>query len=168
MRRRGVCCTPAHPFSDLAPPTEPPYPPRAVRHVAERGVCLPSADTTRTCLSGDSNNTQRYFSFTTFALWMPKRGLPFSSLGNSVNNMNINRTEDGLFAHVVTASTATYAMARTGARRMRVAGAHHYLPTLPRPCPPPLAVCPWAATIQTRASVLAGAGRGGARCQWPS
>ena len=30
-----------------------------------------------------------YFSFTSFALFMPRRGLPFSSLGDSVNNLNI-------------------------------------------------------------------------------
>lgn len=50
-----------------------------------------------------------YFSFTTFALWMPRRGLPFSSLGDSVNNLNIKHSEDGLFAHVVTADRRTFA-----------------------------------------------------------
>jgi len=51
-----------------------------------------------------------YFSFTTFALFMPRRGkplLPFSSLGDSVNNLNIKH-HDGLFAHVVTANARTF------------------------------------------------------------
>ncbi|KAL1504155.1 hypothetical protein AB1Y20_010564 [Prymnesium parvum] len=48
-----------------------------------------------------------YFSFTTFALFMPRIGLPFASLGDSVNNANI-RQHDGLFAHVVTANQKTY------------------------------------------------------------
>lgn len=51
-----------------------------------------------------------YFSFTTFALFMPRRHrplLPFASLGDSVNNANI-RSANGLFAHVVTANARTY------------------------------------------------------------
>ena len=55
-----------------------------------------------------------YFSFTTFALFMPRRGkplLPFASLGDSVNNMNIKH-EDGLFAHVVTANAHTYRLVK--------------------------------------------------------
>lgn len=51
-----------------------------------------------------------YFSFTTFALFMPRRGLPFSSLGDSVNNLNINHTASGLFAHVVTGNARTFAL----------------------------------------------------------
>ena len=54
-----------------------------------------------------------YFSFTTFALFVPRRLggqplLPFSSLGDSVNNLNVKATEDGLFAHVVASSRRTY------------------------------------------------------------
>ncbi|CAE7472831.1 GIP [Symbiodinium sp. CCMP2456] len=49
-----------------------------------------------------------YFSFTTFALWIPRRGLQFSSLGDSVNNLNIRETPEGLFAHVVTANQRTF------------------------------------------------------------
>ena len=52
-----------------------------------------------------------YFSFTTFALFMPRRGkplLPFSSLGDSFNNLNLRSTDDGLFAHVVTGNQHTY------------------------------------------------------------
>ncbi|CAK9080736.1 unnamed protein product [Durusdinium trenchii] len=49
-----------------------------------------------------------YFSFTSFALWVPRRGLQFSSLGDSVNNLNLQQTEEGLFAHVLTASQTTY------------------------------------------------------------
>eukprot|EP01047_Picozoa_sp_COSAG01_P095191 COSAG01_NODE_25943_length_728_cov_1.141494_1_plen_197_part_10 len=49
-----------------------------------------------------------YFSFTTFAAWLPRRGVAFSSVGDSVNNLNINSTADGLFAHVVTGSQRTY------------------------------------------------------------
>ena len=41
-----------------------------------------------------------YFSFTSFALFIPGRGLPFGSLGDSVNSMNINHTDAGLFASV--------------------------------------------------------------------
>ena len=48
-----------------------------------------------------------YFSFTSFALFMPRRGLPFSSLGDSVNNLNIRADEHGLFAHVLTANGRT-------------------------------------------------------------
>jgi hypothetical protein len=56
-----------------------------------------------------------YFSFTTFALFMPSRGLPFSSLADSVNNLNINTTastgtdDGGLFAHVVCTNALTFA-----------------------------------------------------------
>jgi hypothetical protein len=39
-----------------------------------------------------------YFSFTSFALFVPGRGLPFSSLGDSVNSMNVKHTVEGLFA----------------------------------------------------------------------
>lgn len=49
-----------------------------------------------------------YFSFTSFALWVPRRGLQFSSLGDSVNNLNLKQTEDGVFAHVLTASRSTF------------------------------------------------------------
>ena len=55
--------------------------------------------------------TVEYFSFTTFALFMPRRSkpiLPFSSLGDSVNNYNIKHAKNGLFAHVVTANEQTY------------------------------------------------------------
>ena len=55
-----------------------------------------------------------YFSFTTFALFSPRRGkpiLPFASLGDSVNNANI-RHADGLFAHVVTANRQTFELIR--------------------------------------------------------
>jgi len=51
-----------------------------------------------------------YFSFTTFALFMPRRGrpmLPFASLGDSVNSANLQHADDGLFAHVVTANQRT-------------------------------------------------------------
>lgn len=58
-----------------------------------------------------------YFSFTTFALWMPRRGLPFSSLGDSVNNLNIKHTEHGLFAHVVTSSRQTFELIRSALER---------------------------------------------------
>ena len=51
-----------------------------------------------------------YFSFTSFALFMPRRGLPFSSLGDSVNNLNIRADEHGLFAHVLTANGRTYSL----------------------------------------------------------
>eukprot|EP00434_Breviolum_minutum_P039856 symbB.v1.2.035399.t1/scaffold4703.1/size36139/2 len=51
-----------------------------------------------------------YFSFTSFALWVPRRGLQFSSLGDSVNNLNLNQTESGLFAHVLTASPQTFSV----------------------------------------------------------
>ena len=54
-----------------------------------------------------------YFSFTTFALFMPRRGLPFSSLGDSVNNANIQHSTDGLFAHVVTANKRTFELVRS-------------------------------------------------------
>jgi hypothetical protein len=53
-----------------------------------------------------------YFSFTTFALFMPSRGLPFSSLGDSVNNLNIKTTESGLFAHVTAANAETFSMVK--------------------------------------------------------
>ena len=53
-----------------------------------------------------------YFSLTTFALWMPKRGLPFSSLGDSVNNLNIKHTSNGLFTHVVTSNILTFDLIR--------------------------------------------------------
>jgi len=39
-----------------------------------------------------------YFSYTTFSLWKPKTGLPFASLGDSVNNLNIHHADDGIFA----------------------------------------------------------------------
>ena len=39
--------------------------------------------------------TVEYFSFTTFALFMPGRGLTFSSLGDSVNSHNIKHTDEG-------------------------------------------------------------------------
>ena len=54
-----------------------------------------------------------YFSFTTFALFMPRRSqpaLPFSSLGDSFNSLNLRHTDDGLFAHVVTANARSYAL----------------------------------------------------------
>lgn len=53
-----------------------------------------------------------YFSFTSFALFVPGRGLPFASLGDSVNNKNIRHTPDGLFAHVVTGNRRTAALVR--------------------------------------------------------
>ena len=60
-----------------------------------------------------------YFSFTTFAAWIPRRGVVFSSLADSVNNHNINATpqhpgeeSSGLFAHVVTADASTLALVR--------------------------------------------------------
>lgn len=49
-----------------------------------------------------------YFSFTTFAAWLPRRGVAFSSVGDSVNKLNIKHTADGLFAHVVTGNQQTY------------------------------------------------------------
>lgn len=52
-----------------------------------------------------------YFSFTTFALFMPRRSapiLPFSSLGDSTNNANIKHDANGLFAHVVTSNKRTF------------------------------------------------------------
>lgn len=52
-----------------------------------------------------------YFSFTTFALFMPRRKpkpiLPFASLGDSVNSANVKHA-NGLFAHVVTANQRTF------------------------------------------------------------
>mmetsp|Transcript_24329 Transcript_24329/g.36081 ORF Transcript_24329/g.36081 Transcript_24329/m.36081 type:complete len:852 (+) Transcript_24329:171-2726(+) len=51
-----------------------------------------------------------YFSFTTFALWIPKTRFPFGSLGDSLNNFNIKHTDDGLFALVVTANRHTYGL----------------------------------------------------------
>ena len=55
-----------------------------------------------------------YFSFTTFAAWLPRRAIPipFSSLGDSVNNLNIRRTGDGLFAHIMTGNQRTSALLR--------------------------------------------------------
>jgi hypothetical protein len=44
---------------------------------------------------------------------MPKRGLPFSSLGDSVNNLNIKHTGSGLFAHVVTSNKRTFELVQT-------------------------------------------------------
>ena len=49
-----------------------------------------------------------YFSFTTFAAWIPGQGVPFSSVADSVNNFNIKATADGLFAHVVTANQHSF------------------------------------------------------------
>ena len=54
-----------------------------------------------------------YFSFTTFALFMPrlaKPALPFSSLADSFNNLNLRHTDEGLFAHVVTANARSFAL----------------------------------------------------------
>ncbi|CAJ1431126.1 unnamed protein product [Effrenium voratum] len=51
-----------------------------------------------------------YFSFTSFALWVPRRGLQFSSLGDSVNNLNLKETQDHIFAHVLTASNRTFTL----------------------------------------------------------
>ena len=48
-----------------------------------------------------------YFSFTTFAAWLPRRGVAFSSLADSVNHLNIRHDEGGLFAHVVTGNART-------------------------------------------------------------
>jgi hypothetical protein len=55
-----------------------------------------------------------YFSFTTFALFTPRRNkpiLPFASLGDSVNNKNIKH-HNGLFAHVVTANAKTFELVK--------------------------------------------------------
>lgn len=58
-----------------------------------------------------------YFSFTTFALFMPRRKpqpiLPFASLGDSVNSANIKHA-DGLFAHVVTANQKSFDLISAG------------------------------------------------------
>jgi len=49
-----------------------------------------------------------YFSLTTFALWSPRHGFSFSSLGDSFNNLNIQHTAvEGYFAHIVTANAHT-------------------------------------------------------------
>ena len=53
-----------------------------------------------------------YFSYTTFSLWKPKTGLPFGSLGDSVNNHNIRQTDEGIFAYVATANQKTYEIVR--------------------------------------------------------
>jgi len=53
-----------------------------------------------------------YFSFTTFALFSPRRGLPFSSLGDSINNLNIKHSDLGLFAHVVASNQVTYTLVK--------------------------------------------------------
>lgn len=48
-----------------------------------------------------------YFSFTTYAMFMPRYPpLPFASLGDSINHANIKHV-GGLFAHVVTANQRT-------------------------------------------------------------
>ena len=78
-----------------------------------------------------------YFSFTTFALFTPRRGgplLPFSSLGDSFNHLNLRTTEYGLFAHVVTGSAATYARVQatlTILILLRVLAILEHLPHLP-------------------------------------
>lgn len=58
-----------------------------------------------------------YFSFTSFALWMPRRGLPFSSLGDSINTLNIQHTDGGVFAHVLTANRRTFALVEEALRQ---------------------------------------------------
>ena len=53
----------------------------------------------------------QYFSFTFFALWiadMGRKGLPFASLGDSLNSYNINYdTNTNLFAYIVTSNKHT-------------------------------------------------------------
>ena len=39
-----------------------------------------------------------------------RRGLQFSSLGDSVNNLNLKETQDHIFAHVLTASNRTFTL----------------------------------------------------------
>ena len=49
-----------------------------------------------------------YWSLTVYAMFMPRQPpLPFASLGDSVNMMNVKQ-HDGLFAHVITANQRTY------------------------------------------------------------